>query len=1821
MTSLTLGETSQALLSALCDHIEATYHIGDERLVQMRRRLLGEPGLVFQEPYIESTPRYVQGPRFEDLPLPDAAIDLLLTASRATHDGNPLIHNPPYQHQADSLVEILNRRRSTIVTTGTGSGKTECFLLPILGHLAQQAMDREVFAPPAVRALLLYPMNALVNDQLGRLRVLFGHVDVAGWFQETGGRPARFARYTSRTLYPGVRTRKKDQQNLRPLGKYYVDTAREAASPTGDQKAKTLVRELSRRGKWPSKPDLLTWFGPDNSRWQDARGQFVRCVTMPEDPELLTRHEVLAAPPDVLITNYSMLEYMLMRPLERAVFDRTRAWLEANPEETFLIVVDEAHLYRGSSGAEVGLLIRRLRDRLGIPAARLQVICTTASFADSQAAPSFAASLTGVSIDSVSLVAGPLALREGASAADAGDAERFAKLDTDKFLLGSDPEKRAALRELMPNIPEMVGDPRIAAYIALQDHPAMSLLVNLTMQKAQPVAELSRTIFPGASDADSARATATLVALGSFARAPDALDGPGLLPSRLHAFFRGLPGLWVCLDPACPEVASDERSPKAGRMFGQPTFRCECGARAMELFTCRSCGAAYARAYVDTIENPQFLWSLPGEEFASASGSVPALEALDLLLESPVVSTSSRPAQLDLVTGRLNTKLEGKRTRMVFLPPFDLSREDAGGAFIPCGVCGQSASFGRSSVQDHQTEGDQPFQALVARQVEVQQPSFAPSEFAPMGGRKVLVFSDSRQVAARLAPNLQRYTTQDAVRPAILRGFQLLTTNPVLAALLSLDDAYLAVLVGSADLGVRLRPPTRLGDSFEDDFRRVSALRDAPLETRDTSLLQAAFDMRSQVPPESLLEIMHSIINDQWYGLRSLALATVEGKRRDFADTLPAISDSVASVDDKRAFVDLWLGMWRGAWLHGTPQVWLDSTLKPNSGRFPQRLRHTIDRSGRKIFDRDWLPLLLAEYTERIGVLHRLRATQVVLRTGGPWGYCEVCRATQRPLPGRPSLCSSCGQSRLRQIDPDADPVFAARKGYFRNASALALSHQRQPVALVAAEHTAQLNDAQADAVFSEAEENELLFQDVDLGLRKSAVDVLSCTTTMEVGIDIGALSGVALRNMPPARANYQQRAGRAGRRGRAVATVVAFASSESHDEHGFGEPSSLIRGLVVDPEMALDNWHIAQRHLRAFVLQEYLQTRIPIDASSELLGGQLFNVLGSVASFSSRESLLNQFDFEEWVNARADDLAARLRGWLPTQLQDSDSVPALKGRVLETVEAIRSAIEAQPGLDQRGISGDAELSELTPETEDAAPDDPDGAETLLGRLLYRGVLPRYAFPTDVASFHVFDAQGSKSFRPVFRYSPSQALAAALSQYAPGKRIWIGSREWTSGAIYSRFSGDRFSAWQSRKVYSECSVCHYSVTDPVSALSRNEVRACPACGTAETLGPSQTWLRPPGFAHPHYLAENTSPRDTPPPSYATHARLTAPTPADPHKWAPVTARISSHFDRMQLLVTNRGPKNEGYSYCTKCGLIEAATTQTSDLDSNHRKPYPDDREPICVGGHVARSIVLGTDFLSDVLLISLRVDQPLTLQPGVESTRVALRTLAEALTLKSAHLLGIGPAEVQAEFRPALTAGGHAGLEAEIYIYDTLAGGAGYARRIGELGADLFVEALDLLTNCPASCDASCYRCLRGYKNKFEHHLLDRHIGASLLRYLLTSEPLTVDPVRAARSIEVLSEDLMGLGLDDLEVSVGGAMEVPGFGRLTAPLVVSRAGGPPTVVLLDHPVAPGFPLNSEWVEPSDYAVSPAIVHVDELVVRRNLPFATLGVLSSLGYPR
>jgi ATP-dependent helicase YprA (DUF1998 family) len=1842
--SATIQQTIDELRATLTEYLEATYHIGHPEIVAQRRELLREVGGIFQKPYLESTPRYVTGSRYQDMSeLPSAAREALCELAD-DRSGKPVIFDPPYRHQADALIQSLARRKNLMIMTGTGSGKTESFLLPILGKLAIEAKNApEAFkSQVAVRAIVLYPMNALVNDQLGRLRLLFGHSRVVRLFERWAGRPARFARYTSRTPYAGVRSSKKDTDRLSSVGEFFAAVEDAAARhgsgkplvPDEDRRAATLFDKLFRKGKWPAKESVSAWFGTPGSHWKERDGRFRRAVTQPHDAELLTRHEVQETPPDLLITNYSMLEYMMMRPIERTIFDRTKAWLESSPEERFLVVLDEAHLYRGAQGAEVGLLLRRLRERLGVGPERFQVICATASFSEAgqRTAGDFGAQLSGVPANTFYPVTGTLADRSPESVGNLSDVEKLGAVDLKRFYSASPAEQLDCAADFLKTRGIAAsGDPGEALHRALSEFGPLNLLINRSMRAAIPLTELGAIVFPEAEKAKADGAVATLLAFGSRARLSP--EEPSLLPCRIHSFFRGLPGLWICMDPDCAELSPSQRGGPAGKLFSQPRERCGCGAPVLEYFTCRHCGTSYARAYTNDVENPRYVWANPGERLQTAGGQFERLRSLDLLLEEPPHPNRGRPADYDLRTGRINPDNLGDRSRIVYLrpePADEADEEDEAraepGEFAPCGCCGRSHVFGQSSVQDHQTKGDQPFQALLSTQIRIQPPGPQPAtDFAPLRGRKVLIFSDSRQMAARLAPTLQSYSLKDSIRALLPVGYRMLVADPQFGASISLNHCFLAVVVAAHRFGVRVRPEL-------DQTEAMPVLSNVPPGSVPTG--PDLIPLLSLPCPVNLLKAIVDVIRDNGLGLEPLAIATPRETpgltaRVEALPNLPGLAEQPA---DKLAVARAWLRSWSrgvGIWFSGMPPHWWTTEVRSHgSGEFKAMEKVLNSREAKRAFKKEWLPRLLAMFTERLadgGT--RLLAQNLSLDIGGSWQRCTTCKSVHRPI-SNVLACIDCGETTVEAFDPSRDSVFIARRGYYREPVAQALE-QSEPnfLSLIAAEHTAQLNAAQPEDVFSQAEEHEARFQDIDLAWRDTdrrepAIDVLSSTTTMEVGIDIGELSGVALRNMPPARANYQQRAGRAGRRGTAVATVVAFGSSDSHDDHYFVAPDEMIRGPVVDPRLTLENPDIARRHLRAYLLQRYHEDRIPgVDPGGD---PNLFSVLGSVRDFRLGTGVLNRRDFQGWLNDNADDLRVAADRWLPRELAEANRIALISNMIIDVVQVVDDAIGYVAEDDSATITADTggqgRQDPQEQPREEASEGDGDenevvdpSADKLLDRLLYWGVLPRYAFPTDIAPFYVFNVSRSTPFAPKMEFAPSQGLNIALSQYAPNKQIWIRGKQYTSKAIYSPYRSERRDAWSRRKLYFECSHCGHAKTEDFDESRRSAVISCEACRTDGTFGPAKPWFRPPGFAHPIDKVPLTTPDAPNETAYATRAKLVMPTPAPETGWIETGSRIRSYPTRQRLLVSNSGPDGDGYNYCVACGRIETPSDPEVILMQPHARPYPNDEEGLCPG-RVSGHVVLGTDFITDIALFSLPLDEPFAVPPGNDETASALRTVCEAVAKAAGRLLQIESGEILAEYRPALTDAGALGREVEIFVYDTLAGGAGFSPQLGQRGRELFEEALRILEACPAGCDASCYRCLRSFRNKIEHRLLDRKLGEQLLRHTLFGGYQAYPEDRIRASTDVL--------FHDLERQLGGFLFERDVLRkinsrdIKVPIVVSRRNGvPETWIALASPIAPGVPAHPD-IRNAFASIDRKLI-VDDLLVRRNLPAAVRSVREAL----
>jgi hypothetical protein len=804
-------------------------------------------------------------------------------------------------------------------------------------------------------------------------------------------------------------------------------------------------------------------------------------------------------------------------------------------------------------------------------------------------------------------------------------------------------------------------------------------------------------------------------------------------------------------------------------------------------------------------------------------------------------------------------------------------------------------------------------------------------------------------------------------------------------------------------------------------------------------------------------------------------------------------------------------------------------------------------------------------------------------------------------------------------VDP-ARKQFLARKGFYRKA-VLSLSEPEPLLAqpLVAREHSAQLTGQSGD-VHNRAERYELAFQDITAptvdGMR-SVVDVLSCTTTMEVGIDIGSLSGVALRNMPPGRANYQQRAGRAGRRGSGVATVIAYADQDGHNQHFFENPQKLVKDPVPDPTLNLSNRWITRRHINAYVIQQYLASQIPPAEDPAPADANLFASLGTVAAFANGSGRISLAGIRSWLARPAEKAAliAALQRWLPPEVEGRDElITTFDDHLLNAImKAVGEEDEAV------GVEDDDAVG-----AEDVAVEDTDvsHAERLLDRLLYEGVLPKYAFPTDLVGFHVFEATNGLGAGPAvrdkLRYAPQRNLSIALSEYAPGKSVFIDGRAWAPGALFSPIPDALNTAFERVRYVRACGVCQH--TELYNALTGGSGSSCPSCGDGEFgSGDALAWLRPPGFAHPMTW------RPSPEPDYADTARagravLAAPSPpADEWLGVDGTAGILTHLGRAddrELIVTNHGLRDHGFRVCRSCGMIEPAVESKLSGRDGHNRPEPGPRGNVQPCTRPQFEIVrLGTSFRTDVLVVRfvLPVGQDLAQRHPV--FRMALTSLTEALGAATCVTLEIEPSEVLGGYRRGFTPLGPEPRALEVFLYDQLAGGAGYVveaqRRISEIldTCHAILAHAAVGGRAPsAPCDRACYGCLLSFKNSYEHPLFDRWLALDLITAARTGVAATLPPSRQAAAYSVINDWLTTLTratvLRDTPVSSDDSAPI-------APIAVRRGDGRLIIPALAHPFSVGTPVDSGLADvlANGAGLNIEVVPLDFLEVTRSLPSA------------
>ncbi|MBP2837275.1 DEAD/DEAH box helicase [Dickeya parazeae] len=371
-------------------YIETNFRIADPFVTASRRNLLNSSGEFAAEPYIEPVLRYESSDKkLEALAEMDggplnslsrkgrkAFAELALSGLFDSKPGDEVwprrsVH-APYSHQTEMLKRGIRPGSPGIVTSGTGSGKTESFMLPILAALSNEAVN---WAAPcdgylqnrwwnsektswisrregekrqaAVRALVLYPMNALVEDQMARLRKTLDSDDARQVMEHRfAGNRIFFGQYTSAT----------------PITGYDSHPRLSGVKSEKSRRARNLEKLRKALKRIDSDQQAARAFDEKENPSEKTRYIFPST----DGGEMMSRWDMQAAPPDVLVTNASMLGAMLSREVEDGIFDATREWLMNNNDAYFYLVFDELHLMRGSAGTETAMLIKSLIIRLGL---------------------------------------------------------------------------------------------------------------------------------------------------------------------------------------------------------------------------------------------------------------------------------------------------------------------------------------------------------------------------------------------------------------------------------------------------------------------------------------------------------------------------------------------------------------------------------------------------------------------------------------------------------------------------------------------------------------------------------------------------------------------------------------------------------------------------------------------------------------------------------------------------------------------------------------------------------------------------------------------------------------------------------------------------------------------------------------------------------------------------------------------------------------------------------------------------------------------------------------------------------------------------------------------------------------------------------------------------------------------------------------------------------------------------------------------------------------------------------------------------------------
>lgn len=1860
---------SDRIREHLISYLDTAFRLGRGDLTDDRRQLLRKPGTMITLPFIEPVPRYESwSGLIEDVlaerpdnPLPDmtlvereAFVELVLSG---LFPGEPADEGPlsrksptylrPYLHQIRMLERGTRPGSPGIVTSGTGSGKTESFMLPILATMAGEAVhwpaptseaylagaawwdaDRPAFRPhrtgeavarpQAVRALIMYPMNALVEDQMTRLRK---SLDSDG-ARETMDRRFRgnrifFGRYTSAAPVTGFlrHPRRPDDNDERKRLKRRTDKLARAMSNMASMQDQARLFDLREARKAAAEGTAA----PEETR-------FIFPAT--DGGELVSRWDIQETPPDILVTNVSMLSTMLSREVEAPIFAKTRRWLETDPDAYFFLVLDELHLIRGSAGTEIAGLIRILIQRLGLDhpdrAHKLRILASSASLP--QDGPEAELS-TNYLFDFFA----DFGTRSGGDAAEVRDASFWKScIVPGNPIIGQDVsnlfplpmEPFLGLLEALHLKEEMLtgrverSDRLDAAFRRIHDvliGPAGSDMAEVARASIEKGADVilwacSRNGRPMPASIDSiaeaafgrrdelgqkaARGLMILRGLGDIIGRPDAYSvrpSAGVPSFREHIFVRAIEGLFAAPSLDGDTVRYDGMTVERGVTYHLD----DRGPRRLfELVYCEACGEAFVAgrrsaapgAATELLPTSPNLEGLPdfgaADDFGSLSHAQFAIfwPSRNLPKEGDAPSASSNrgnrrkqtaawdehwdDAYLDARNGLVlpahtdptadGYVLPGRIFRLAGVP------WTTGGTAAPkcCPSCGTDYSGrkpgqgARSPIRNFRMGFTKTSQILATELAGVLQAAGVKP--------KMVSFSDSRQDAARTALNIERGHHQDMRREILVTEIdQILKrkserpsvedlTRRIEAAQSAGDYRLVAELAGQITaIQQDVCPPDRVPlaeivETSESSGPQPNALLARMVELGmhpidDTGIKKIGADVQSGVAGLDWFE-MFELVDGKARRLRirpgsGLGAANDEIQVQQqplvdevlFSKTYFALEETgigypsvgIGNADEADR-LDAYLRVLSDAYrvlenkwvsdIHATPwATWSDvgsrrvrSFVKAlgddPAGEFDSvlaELRNAGHRDG-KI---DTSKLVVRIVSDDHPYFRCDSCGRVHLHRG-----CRICTRCFHPLPRAPSGAAS----------ELWDRHFLGRKIKRGNKDGAG------PFALHCEELSGQTGDP-ADRlrrfkeIFVGADTN----RDEEIARRARKIDILSVTTTMEVGIDIGALQAVYQANMPPMRFNYQQRVGRAGRRGQAFSLVATLCRSRSHDLHYFRHPEAITGETPPPPFLTTDHLEIPLRLLRKAWLTAAFD-RIRSEMGTAYPGDDV--VVPDVhGEFVPCDVFYGKKDGCDSAEIWSDRLRRALEATTPTRDAVTRTLGAGKpGRSEDLLRhmTVDGTIYAIGALGSEDSAVDANLAQFLAE---------------------HALMPMYGMPTRVRSLYL----GLERVDGRLRWDTlDRDIDVAIYEFAPGQRLVRDKRvhkmvgftaslpvptEEENGYVRAP-EVDRLWYGHSYRL-GECATCGGTST---AADQEADPVTCGDCGAEIPIQRFHEYVVPRGFRTSFVAEEPGNESLQPPIRRRTVSEVTRDLNIDPIDITNMEVGVS---DRAAIFRLNDGPPDEnGDPIGYDTGQVTQKAYPVPRL-GNNRIRYIDLKyqflspadvdfpwKTVKTDGDNAEGIRLGSRKATDSLFIgAATVPRGLNLSEidrtfHTTRTRAAAISATQLIIMRAALALDVAPEEFEI-LEPRVRDG-----KPLLQIADMLVNGSGFARRLGARTADgttLVSDLIRSMTGSPSddpligqfldeghrkTCSQACYRCMQRYGNRGYHGLLDWRLGLGYLR-------------------------------------------------------------------------------------------------------------------------